>query len=92
MLRLSVTVRMAGIGRAHRDADGEEGQQRSDEVDARMRSLREQSETVGRDSRGDLERDQRAGRQHGDKRGSALRGHTLSIHQKESRPPWRAPA
>ena len=76
MLRLPVTIGVAGIGGAPRDADREEREERRDEVDAGVRRLREQTEAVGRDACGDLERDQRAGCKHGDERGAALRTHT----------------
>src|SRR5205823_702688 len=89
MLGLPVTVCVAGIRRASGDTNREERQQRRDQVDSGVRRLREQPETVRGDPCGDLERDQRAGREHGDESGSALRGHTLSIPKKKS-PPWRA--
>ena len=75
MLCLPVPVGVAGIGGASRDADGEEREQRRDEVDAGVRRLREQTEAVRRDSRRELQRDQRAGREHGDEGGSSLRTH-----------------
>src|SRR5439155_10283624 len=89
MLGLPVTVCVAGIRRASGDTNREERQQRRDQVDSGVRRLREQPETVRGDPCGDLERDQRAGREHGDESGAALWGHALSIPKKKS-PPWWA--
>ena len=66
MLGLSVTVRMARVGGTTGDADREEGEERRDEVGARVRSLGEQAEAVGGNPGRELDRDQRAGRKHGD--------------------------
>ena len=46
VLRLAVPVLVAEVGRARRDADREERQQRRDEIGARVRRLREQAEAV----------------------------------------------
>ena len=59
MLRLPVPVLVAGVGGPHRDADGEERQQRGDEVRAGVRRLRDEPEAVRRQARAELQRDER---------------------------------
>ena len=63
------------VGRAERDADGHEGQQRRDQVGAGVRRLGEQAEAVGRDPGQELDRDQDAGGDDRDERGAALGAH-----------------
>jgi len=46
MLRLPVPVRVARVGRPAGDPNREEGEERRDEVGARVRGLREQAEAV----------------------------------------------
>jgi hypothetical protein len=46
VLGLPVAVLMRDVGRPHRDADGEERQQRRDQVGARMRRFGDEAETV----------------------------------------------
>ena len=50
MLRLPVTVRVAAVGRPDRDADGEERQQRGDEVGARVHRLGDEPEAAAREA------------------------------------------
>ena len=75
MLRLPVPVRMAGIRRTAGDADGEERQQRRDEVRPRVHGLRHETEAAAREAGGQLEPDERAGGADGDERRPALRSH-----------------
>ena len=72
MLGLPVAVLVAGIGGAHGDADGEERQQRGDEIGARVRGLRDEAEAVRGEAGAELERDQRARREHRPERGFPL--------------------
>ena len=58
MLGLAVSVGVRGVGRATGDADGEERQQRGDEVGSGMDRLRNQAEAAGRKAGPELERDQ----------------------------------
>ena len=72
MLGLPVAVLVAEIGGAHGDADGEEGQQRGDEVGARMGGLRDEAEAVRGEAGTELQRDQRERREHRPERGFPL--------------------
>ena len=51
MLGLAVSVGVRGVGRAAGDADGEERQQRGDEVGPGMDRLRNQAQAAGRQAR-----------------------------------------
>jgi len=59
VLRLPVTVLMAGIGGPHGHADGEERQQRGDEIGAGVGCFRDETEAVRGEAGPELERDQR---------------------------------
>ena len=72
MLGLPVAVLVAEIGGAHGDADGEEGQQRGDEIGARVGGLRDEAEAVRGEAGAELERDQRERREHRPERGFPL--------------------
>ena len=76
VLRLAVTPRVAAVGRANRDGDGEERQQRGGEVRPRVRRLREQAEARARDACDELDRDEQARGPDRDERGAALRRHS----------------
>lgn len=58
MLGLPVPVRMAAVGRPRSDTDGEEGEQRSDEIGAGMRCFGDEPERMGLESDCELERDE----------------------------------
>ncbi len=78
MLGLAVAVLVRDVGRPHRHADGEERQQRRDQVGARMRGLRDEAEAVRGQARAELEHDQRDGRADRDERRSPLGIHAAS--------------
>ena len=75
MLGLAVAVRVRAVGRTDGDADREEGQERGDEVHARVQRFGDQPEAVGRETGNELERDERRRRADRDERRTALRIH-----------------
>ena len=75
MLGLAVAVRVAPVGGLHGEADGEEREQRGDEVGARVQRLGDEAEAAARKARAELDEHQRDGRTHGHERGAPLRGH-----------------
>ena len=72
---LAVAPRVPAVGRANRDRDGEEREQRRREIGPRVRGLGEEAEAPAREPRGELDRDQEAGGPDRDERGAALRRH-----------------
>ena len=72
MLGLPVPVRMAAVGRPRSDPDGEEGQQRGDEIGAGMRCLGDEPERMSLEPDSELERDETCGREDRDQSCSAL--------------------
>src|SRR5215213_5186711 len=78
VLCLTVPVLMRDVGRSDRDADGEERQQRGDQVGARVRRLRHEPKAVRGQPGCKLEHDQRDGRADRDERCSPLRVHAAS--------------
>ena len=84
MLGLAVPVLMPDVGRPSRHADGEERQQRCDEVGARVRGLREEPEAVRREARPELQPDQSDRDQHGDERSPPLRSHRGSLFRRQA--------
>ena len=92
MLGLAVPVLVPRISRPGGDADGEEGEQRRDEVGAGVERLRDEPEAPGGEAGDELERDQRGRGEHGDERGAALRAHgrRLVRNRAPSRPRERA--
>ncbi len=84
MLGLAVPVLMADVGRPSRDADGEERQQRCNEVGARVRGLREEPEAVRREPRPELQPDESNRDQHGDKRSPPLRSHRCRLFRRQA--------
>src|SRR5207248_2497745 len=98
VLGLAVTIGVTRIGGAPGDAERDEGQDRRDEVGSGVRRLREQAETVRGDPCQDLDRDQQAGGDDRDKRGTSLGGHDAEgSHNargplsRASRSSWRLP-
>ena len=81
VLGLAVAVLVTGIGGPDRDADGEERQERRDEVDARMGGLGEQAEAARGKSGRELDRDQDRRRNDRHERGAAL-----GAHETQARP------
>ena len=75
VLGLAVTIGVTRIGGAPGDAERDEGQDRRDEVGSGVRRLREQAETVRGDPCQELDRNQQAGGDDRDKRGTSLGGH-----------------
>ena len=75
MLGLAVSVGVSAVGRATGDADGEERQQRGDEVGSGMDRLRNQAEAAGGKTGPELERDQQARSDNRDKCSAPLRAH-----------------
>ena len=75
VLGLPVTVRVAAVGRPDRHADGEEGQQRGDEVGAGVRRLGHEPEAAACDPGCQLDRDQDDRGDDRDERDPALRRH-----------------
>jgi hypothetical protein len=69
---------MTAVGRPRRDTQGEEGQQRRDEVSAGMCSLGDEPERMSLEPDGELERDETCGREDRDEScstlGSQIRG------------------
>ena len=74
VLGLAVAERMAVVRRAPRDADGEERQQRGDDVGARMDRLGDEREAVGEQPDDELRRDERDRRDDRDERGALSGG------------------
>ena len=81
MLGLPVAVLVAGIGGAHGDADGEEREQRSDEIGAGMGGLGDEAEAVRREAGAELQRDERERREHRPERGLPLGLHAGSVRR-----------
>ena len=79
VLRLPVSVRMADVGRAARNTDGEEGQKGGDEVRAGVGRLREQPEAARVDPRRELEHDEDECREDRDECGTPLGRHAGSV-------------
>ena len=79
VLRLAVPVLVPDVGGPGGDADGEERQQRRNEIRARVDRLGEQGEAVRREADGKLDRDQHDRGEDGDERGAALRRHSISL-------------
>src|SRR5256886_2681609 len=78
MLRLAVPVLVRDVSGPDRDANRKESQQRRNEVGAGVQRLRDEAEAVRRETRAELERDERNRRGHGDERGLSLRIHPAS--------------
>src|SRR6266550_6532001 len=78
VLRLAMAVLVRDVSGPHRDADRKEGQQRRHEVGAGVQRLRDEAEAVRRETRAELERDERNRRGDGDERGPSLRIHPAS--------------
>ena len=78
MLGFAMAVLVSDIGRPHRHTDGEERQERRDQVGARMRGLRDEAEAVRRQARAELEHDQGDGRTDRDERRAPLGVHAAS--------------
>ena len=74
VLGLAVAVVVLLVGRADRDADGEERQQRGDEVRGGVRRLGEEGERAGGEAGAELERDQEAGGDDAEPGGARARG------------------
>ena len=89
MLGLAVAVGMPPIRGPNRHADGEERQERSDEVGAGVDGLRHEPEAAAREAGGQLEANEGAGCAHGDERGSPLWRHVAK--PRESPPPILTP-
>ena len=66
MLRLAVAELVLHVGRPGGDAHREVGEQRSDEVGARVGSLRDEAEAVRREADAQLEDDEHRRRGDGD--------------------------
>jgi len=75
VLCLAVPVLVAGVGRPDGDADREEGQQRGDQVGARVHCLGDEPEAAGGEARAELQPDQGQRGEDGEERGAARRGH-----------------
>ena len=75
MLRLAVSVRVPAIGRPPGDADGEQRQQRRDEVGPGVHRLRDEAEAPAREPGGELQRDEHAGGDDRDECRTPLRAH-----------------
>ena len=75
VLRLAVAVLVPLVGGPRRDADGEEREQRRDEIRPRVKRLGEEPEAVRREPGRELDRDQHDRGEHGHERGAALRAH-----------------
>ena len=92
MLRLPVAVLMRNVRRTHGHADGEERQQRGDEISARVQRLRDEPEAVHRETGRELDRQQHHRGDDGHERGSALRAHMgrLTSEQNGESPQKRA--
>ena len=75
VLGLAVPVGMRAVGGATGDADGEERQQRGDEVGPGMNRLGDQAQAAGREAGPELERDQHAGGNDRNEGSAPLRAH-----------------
>ena len=75
MLGLAVPPGVGGVGRSPGDADGEERQQRRDQVGTGVDGLGDQPEAVGGEPGGELERDEAAGGDHRDECGASCGRH-----------------
>ena len=75
MLGLAVPELMRDVGRPGRDAHGEVGEQRGDEVGAGVRRLGDEAEAVRREADGQLEDDEDGGRGDREERRAALWRH-----------------
>src|SRR3954466_5066044 len=78
MLRLAVPVLVRHVRGADCDTDGEERQQRRNQIGSGMQRLGDQSEAVRRQAGAELERDEEDGRDPRDERRSPLRMHPAS--------------
>jgi hypothetical protein len=81
VLGFPVPVLVRLVGRANRDADGKEGQQRGDEVGSRVDRLGDEAERVRGEADRELQRDQRDGGDDGDERRTPLRAQISSSGQ-----------
>jgi hypothetical protein len=72
MLGLAVAVGVSAVGRAERDADREEGQQRRDEIRSGVEGLGDETEAVRLEPDDQLEGDEGRRRTDGDERRSPL--------------------
>ena len=84
MLGLSVPVLMLDVRRPAGDADREEGQQRGDEVGARVQRLGDEPEAAAREARAELQRDECSRRADRNERRAALRGHAPKVRRRVS--------
>ena len=91
MLGLAVAILVPGIGRTHGHADGEERQQRRDEIRARVGRRRDEPEAVGRQAGAELERNERDRCEHRPERGFSLGLHGRKRKEAQVRTRW-APA
>ena len=73
VLRLAVAVVVLAVGRAQRDADREQRQQRGHEVGRRVGGLGEEGDRAGGETRAELERDEEAGGDDAEQRGPSAR-------------------
>jgi hypothetical protein len=87
MLGLAVSVRVAGVGRAAGDTDGEERQQRCDEIGSGVQRLRDESKRARHQPDDELDRQETGRRDDRDERRLALRGHAnrMACTNKEAR-------
>src|SRR4051794_25915643 len=85
MLRLAVAVLVRHVCRADRDTDGEEREQRRNQIGSGVQRLGDQSEAVRRQAGAELERDEQDGRDHRDERRSPLRMHPASKTEEPAR-------
>ena len=77
VLCLPVPVLVDGVGRAHGDADREEGQQRSHEVGAGVKPLGDQPERMRDEADDELDEEQPEDDRDRDQRGAPLRSQGL---------------
>src|SRR3954452_16955850 len=78
MLRLAVPVLVRHVRGADRNTDGEEREQRRNQIGSGVQRLGDQPEAVRRQAGAELERDEQDGRDHRDERRSPLRMHPAS--------------
>jgi hypothetical protein len=82
VLGLAVAELVRDVGRPRRDAKREVGEQRGDEVGARVRRLGDEPEAVGRQADAELEHDERRGGADRDERGTTLRAHAAKARRR----------
>ena len=75
MLRLAVPVLMPRVRGPHGDADGEEREQRRDQVGAGVHRLGHEAEAARREAGAELQPDEGEGGEDGEERGATLGGH-----------------